>query len=103
MFARYQQRKRELAQGVDADRVRSNRARYKLAFVLFGVGFLVALVTTTLNPAGISHKIGFVLAMLLIISGLAIGRWASMENAFLNKPNPKDPREFSGNKLAQPG
>ena len=90
-FERYQRRKRELAQGVDADLVRSNRARYKLAFVLFGFGFLLALMTTTLNPIGISDKIGFVLAMLVIISGLAVGRRASAESAFLSKPDPEDP------------
>jgi hypothetical protein len=90
-FERYQRRKRELAQGVDADLVRSNRRRYKLAFVLLGAGFLLAPVTMTLNPEGISHQIGFVLAMLLIISGLATGRWASAESAFLSKPDPEYP------------
>jgi hypothetical protein len=94
---RYDRRRRELAQGADADLVRSNRGRYKLAFVLLGLGFLLVLLSTILNPSGIPHKVAVVLAGVLIVAGLAILRWASMENTFLNKPDPEDPPKIFRN------
>ena len=62
-FGRWLQRQRDLSQGVDADLVRDNSNRYRLAFGLIGVGFLLSLL-------GAKIKIPNTLRLILI--GMAI-------------------------------
>lgn len=88
---RWNQRQRDLTLGVDADLVRNNRKRYKLAFGLQGLAlFLIVLCSEFHIPrtlrwilsaaAGVSFLVGFLLAI-----------WAQQEDAFLSKPDHEEP------------
>jgi hypothetical protein len=85
------QRQRELEQGVDADLVRDNRKRYKLAYTLLGSGFLLALLCAKLNLSGIPRAVAVTLAFVLVMAGVVMGRWAAAESAFLSEPGPEEP------------
>lgn len=72
----------------DADLVRSNRARYKLAVVLLAFGFLLVLLSTVLKPSGVQHKVGMILAGVLIVAGIGNRALGGDGNAFLSKTDP---------------
>lgn len=90
-FERWRQRQSDLDQGVDADLVRDNRRRYRLAFGLIGSGLLLGF---------LDAKIHFPSSLRLIVVGVAItfgvtdfflAAWAQKEAAFLRRPDPEDP------------
>src|SRR5262245_51309680 len=97
-FQRLAKRRYELAQGADADLIQSNRRRFRLAFGLIGLAFLLGLICSKLHlpvtlktilgvAAGISGVVGFVLA-----------KWAQHEHDFLTDPDPEGPPEIFRNK-----
>jgi|ERR1700687_5127219 len=90
-FARHLQRQRDLAQGADVDLVRDNSDRYKLAFGLMGLGFLLGLVDAKIRIPRTLHFIGVGMAALSFIAGLLLAKWAHAEYRFLSKPDPKLP------------
>ncbi|MGB6623966.1 MAG: hypothetical protein WBE43_04210, partial [Candidatus Acidiferrales bacterium] len=54
-FRRYRQRQRDLAAGVDADLVRSNRRKSRFALWCVGIGFLLFGINGKLN--GVPKKV----------------------------------------------
>jgi hypothetical protein len=94
-FDRSRKRKHELALGTDADLVRKNYKRYKIAFVLVGFGcflsWLSAKIPTTDTPLLIVQG----LAVVSLIAGFLLALWARQEAAFLTKPDPKKPPTMS--------
>jgi hypothetical protein len=90
-FRRWRQRQRDLARGVDADLVRQNRNRFKLAFGLWGVGFLLSLLRNKASISGVLGSIAQYASVALIFAGIFLGFWAGQVNAFLDKPDPEEP------------
>jgi hypothetical protein len=88
---RWQQRDRELREGVDADLVRDNRRRWKHAFYLLGCGLFLFGIQTVVNLSGHWHDIAVVVTLIFFAAGLFLGYWARAEKAFLDRPSPKDP------------
>jgi hypothetical protein len=88
---RWRQRRRDLSQGVDADLVRDNRKRYRLAFGLIGFGFLLGLPDAKIQIPSTLHLIVVVMATVSFIAGLLLAAWARNEAAFLSKPDPEEP------------
>lgn len=88
---RWEQRRRELEQGVDADLVRDNRRRWKLSLGLSALGFLLIGVQALVKLPGPFHEIAVGLTVVFLIGGLALGKWARAEGSFLNRPDPKEP------------
>ena len=90
-FGRYSQRQRDLAAGVDADLVRSNRRKSTIALLLAGIGFLLLGVDRFAKFHGLIQKIVMWLSGLLLFGGVFLGYWARQVDAFLSKPDPKKP------------
>ena len=85
------QRQNELDRGVDADLVRDNRRRRKLALWSFGVlGILVA-IDRLFHLRGWIHELVIIGATVFLIFGFVAARWAAAESAFLHRPDPKEP------------
>lgn len=88
---RWQERQRELQQGVDADLVRDNRRRWKLCWCLFGCAFLLIGIQSVIKFSDPWHRVAVVLTMVFFAGGLLCGQWARAEQSFLDRPNPKEP------------
>lgn len=88
---RWQQRQRELQQGVDADLVRANRRRWKVCWSLFGLSFLIIAIEATVKLSEAWHRVALGLFMVCLGGGLVLGQWARAEQGFLQRPNPKEP------------
>jgi hypothetical protein len=85
------QRRYDLARGVDADLVRANRKRWKLAAALFCLAFLVAWITQKLPLSQAMHSAANIAAGGLGIAGFVLFKWAWAEERFLRKPDPEPP------------
>ena len=90
-FGRYNQRQRDLAAGVDADLVRSNRKKWRISLLLVGVGFLFFGIDYFVKLHGLIQEIVRWISVVLIFGGVFLGRWAGQVDAFLSKPDPKKP------------
>lgn len=90
-FERWPQRQRDLRQGVDADLVRDNRNRYRLAFGLIGFGFLLGLLDAKIQIPGTLRLIVVGMAIASAVAGFSLAAWARQEGAFLSKPDPEEP------------
>jgi hypothetical protein len=90
-LGRWQQRQRELRQGVDAGLVRDNRRRWKLSWCLFGCSFLLIGIQAVARFSEPWHRTAIVLTMVCLAGGLFFGHWARAEESFLERPNPKEP------------
>ena len=90
-FERWRQRQRDLAQGVDADLIRDNRNRYKLAFGLIGFAFLLSLLASKIQNTSTLRMIIVGMAVVSLVVGFLLAAWARQEAAFLNKPDPEEP------------
>lgn len=90
-FRRYQQRERELAAGVDGDLVKSNRTKGRIALGLFGLGILLLGVNRLVKPDSLIEEILFWFIWPTFAAGLILGKWAQVERAFLDEPEPKKP------------
>lgn len=90
-FERRRQRQRELRQGVDADLVRANRKRWKLAGALLACFFLLTIVQDKFKFLGAWHHIVTGAEAITLIGGFALAFWARGESAFLDRPEPEEP------------
>jgi len=90
-FQRQQQRQRDLERGVDADLVQANQRRWKLFAWLFGLAILSCGILDRVQLSGPLHEITVGIAIFLSISAAIVGRWASLQQSFLDKPDPKEP------------
>ena len=88
---RFKQRQYDLARGIDADLLRANRRRFKMAAGLLCLGLLLAWIT---QKFPLPHAVQFattMLAVLLAIAGTALFWCAWAEERFLRKPDPEPP------------
>jgi hypothetical protein len=85
------QRQRELQQGVDADLVRDNRRRWKLTGCLFACGFALLGIQSLVTLRGSWHDAAVVVTLFFFGAGLVLGQWSRAEQAFLDRPDPKEP------------
>lgn len=94
---RWQKRRRELAEGADADLMQSNRRRFRVAFSLIGLAFVLGLIDAKFRlPAilGIAIRVG---AGISAVVGFVLAKWAQQERAFLTRPDPEGPPEIFKN------
>jgi hypothetical protein len=90
-LVRWRHRQRDLAQGADADLVRDNRNRYRLAFGLMGFGFLLSLLDTEVKIPNALRLIIVCMATVSIVAGFLLALWARQMGAFLSKPEREEP------------
>ena len=90
-FGRYLRRQRELAVGVDADLVRSNRRKFTFAGSLLAFASLFLGIDRVVKPRGLIHEVFVWVILVLYLGGTLIVNWAWQERAFLVKPDPKKP------------
>jgi hypothetical protein len=90
-FQRRSQRRHDLTRGVDADLVRDNRKRFKIAFGLIGLGILLALLGGELHTANLLHWVLLDTGGVSVLAGFLLAIWAREESAFLTKPDPEEP------------
>jgi len=95
---RWQKRQRELAEGVDADLIQANRRRSALALGVFVFGFLLVVIDAKLHlPTVLRTVLGTVAVVCLLVGGL-VGKWAQAEHSFLTRPDSESPAEIFKNK-----
>ena len=90
-FGRYLRRQRELAAGVDADLVRSNRRKFRLASSLFVLASLLLGIDRVVKPRDIIQEVFVWVIGVLYIGGTLVVQWAWRERAFLVMPDAKKP------------
>jgi hypothetical protein len=76
-FDRWRKRQYQLASGVDADLVRDNQKRYRLAFGLLGFGFALGLLTAKVRLPDTLRLIASVVAT------VSLARYCCLAAAFL--------------------
>jgi hypothetical protein len=89
-FERIEQRRRELAEGADADLMNANRRRYKIAFGLIGLAAILGWVDARL-PHGTLRIVLRSAAVASGLAGIVMARWAQAEHKFLTDPDPERP------------
>ena len=95
---RSRKRRRELAEGADADLMQSNRRRLRVSFGLIGVAVGMALIDAKVRlpaPMAIVFTVGATISGLV---GIVLGKWAQQEHAFLTRPDPEGPPEIFQNR-----
>jgi hypothetical protein len=90
-FDRWPKRQYQLASGVDADLVRDNQKRYRLAFGLLGFGFALGLLAAKVRLPDTLRLIASVVATVSLGAGFVVAAWARQEAGFLRKPDPEEP------------
>jgi len=85
------QRQNELDRGVDADLIRDNRKRFRLSWWSFSLGALLVAIDVLVQLPNWFHKTIYFLAFGFLVSGWLAWRWAVAEDAFLNRPDSKEP------------
>jgi hypothetical protein len=90
-WERKQKKRRELAQGVDADLVRDNRRRWLCSSGLLGLGFLLLFVRHKVAAPSPFRPILTALAVVTLIIGVVLNEWARWEHRFLRAPDPEEP------------
>jgi hypothetical protein len=88
---RWSQRQRDLSRGVDADLVRDNGKRYKVAFGLIGLGLLLAVLGSKVHTSSLLHWVILDAGGVSAVVGFLLAMWAREESAFLSKPDPEEP------------
>lgn len=91
---RWQKRRLEIAAGADEDLMRSNRRRYKVAFGLIGLAFVLGLIDAKFRlprALEIALRVGIGVSGLV---GIVLAKWAQHEHAFLTEPDPERPPEI---------
>ena len=88
---RWSQRQRDLTRGVDADLVRDNRKRYKIALGLIGLGLLLAMLGSKVYTPSLLHWVMLDAGGVSAVVGFLMAMWAREESAFLSKPDPEEP------------
>jgi 4-hydroxybenzoate polyprenyltransferase len=89
-FSRYRERQRDLAAGVDADLIASNRKKTKIALVLLGLGLLLLWIAAAESHGTVREILRWLGGTVLSV-GFFVAVWDQQERAFLNKPDPKKP------------
>ena len=90
-YRRWRQRQEDLAGGVDADLIHTNKKRFGLALGLIALGFLLIRFSGRLSAGETLRSIGIVAGGVCILGGFVVGQWASLERRFLMKPDPEQP------------
>ena len=85
-FERWSHRQDELAQGADADLVRDNRKRYRLAFSLLGFAILLLLLVSKVDLGKQLRLVMSVVPAGSGVAGLLLLAWARQEQIVLHKP-----------------
>jgi hypothetical protein len=88
---RWQTRQRELAEGADADLQQANRRRFRVAFGLIGLAFVLGLLDARLHLPYDVHIVLRCAATVSGLVGLGMAKWAQHEHAFLSNPEPEHP------------
>jgi hypothetical protein len=88
---RWSQRQHDLTRGVDADLVRDNGRRYKVAFGFIGLGLLLAVLGSKVHTPSLLHWMLLGAGGVSGLAGFLTAIWAQQETAFLNKPDPEEP------------
>jgi hypothetical protein len=95
-YRRWAKRQSDLARGVDASLVRSNRWRFKAAGLLLAASSLTALAFGGRDfPAWAEWPVRVVIAV-GVASGLILLRWAQQERIRLEKADPEKPPSILG-------
>jgi heme A synthase len=90
-WERWRERQHQLVQGVDADLVRANHQRFRLAFGLLGCAFLLGILVPKLHlPSTLRLIVGAIVTVVFLV-GFLLAAWARQEAAFLSKPDPEEP------------
>jgi UDP-N-acetylmuramyl pentapeptide phosphotransferase/UDP-N-acetylglucosamine-1-phosphate transferase len=90
-WQRSEQRRRELAQGVDADLVQANRKRFWTSLCLIGIAGIVGVIDSRLNLPRALHLILRCAAVVFGLVGIVMAKWAQHEHEFLTSPDPEKP------------
>jgi hypothetical protein len=90
-WARYQERQRKLAAGVDADLVKENHRRYGISFMLLGGGILLILSRNYVPWSLILSKIIAVISSVAIIGGMILLWLSAWERRVIEQPDPEKP------------
>jgi hypothetical protein len=94
---RRQKRRLELAEGADADLMRSNHRRYRAAFSLIGLALVLGLIDAKFrlpHTLEIAFRVGVGVSGVV---GIVLAKWAQHEHAFLTEPDPEGPPEIFRN------
>jgi hypothetical protein len=90
-WARYQDRQRKLAAGVDAGLVRDNRKHYRFGWTLLSGAIVVMLLTNYMPLPEIIARVIVTISSTACIGGM-IQLWlARCEERVINKPDPTKP------------
>jgi hypothetical protein len=87
----WQQRQRDLQNGVDADLLQANRGRRKLSWYFFALVFLLIGVQAIVKPTGTWRGILVALCVVSLVCAVGLAHWARAESAFLSKPDLEKP------------
>ncbi len=88
---RFQERQRELAQGVDADLVKINHRRFQRGLSLFVFGCLLGFAGPKLHLSLVLRTAAAVVFGMSCLIGLFMLQWAARESAFLHSPDSEKP------------
>lgn len=90
-WARYQERQRKLATGVDADLLRDNRKHYRIGMALLVGGLGLILLTKYVLSCQIIARGMAVISGLSVIGGLVLLKFAQRERNVIDEPDPEKP------------
>ncbi|MGC2526841.1 MAG: hypothetical protein WA639_03780 [Candidatus Acidiferrum sp.] len=90
-FRRQAQRSRDLARGADADLVRYNQKRFQLSLYFLVFGLALIAVDWKAHLQGRAHDVVVWIGIACFVAGFVSVRWAAAEDAFLHRPDPKEP------------
>jgi hypothetical protein len=87
----WRRRQNELAKGFEAERVRENRWRFKVAFASMSGGLINLLISRVQIPVTF-RKILVLVPGLLLLVGFIFATWARAEESFLSSADPMNLR-----------
>src|SRR5277367_3592522 len=90
-LTRGEKRRRDLANGADADLVRDNRSRFRLSLCLVVAAFLLSWLRSVLHMKGRFSGVVICAAMGSLIAGFIGMMWAGEESRFLRRSEPEEP------------
>jgi hypothetical protein len=91
---RCSKRQSGIAEVTDADLRQANRTRFRVAFSLVGIGFILMVLGGKLHLAGRLDTVLRVIASVSVVVGFVLGRWARSEREFLTRPDQEGPPEI---------
>jgi hypothetical protein len=90
-FARWRERQRDLATGVDVNLVEDNRKRWKRVFRLFACAVVLFLIYAKAKLPRPVDQIIFWVGAGCFVAGIFLAEWARAERSFLDAPNRPEP------------